>query len=106
MTQPTFWELPANNERLLVAAVTDLLHGSGWQTAKQLKPFGYNDRTLRAIASASHGQIISGQKGYALISEATVEEANHAAAWLEHQARAMTQRAYEIRRAMHTRVAA
>ena len=105
MTQPTLWQIAATNESALVAALSDLLRGSGWQTAKQLARHGFNDRALRAIASASKGQIISGQKGYALISEATVEEANHAAAWLEHQAKAMTERAYEIRRAMHRRVA-
>jgi len=102
MTQPTFWQIAATNESALVAALSDLLRGSGWQTAKQLRQH-FNDRTLRAIASASHGEIISGQKGYCLISEASVEDANHAASWLEHQAKAMTERAYEIRRAMHRR---
>jgi L-asparaginase II len=106
MTQPTFWQIAATNETALVAALSDLLRGSGWQTAKQLARHGFNDRTLRAIASASHGQIISGQRGYALITEATVDEANHAAHWLEHQAKAMLARAYDIRRAMHQRGAA
>ena len=105
--QRTFWQLAERNEALLVAALCDLLRGSGWQTAKALRRHGYNDRTLRAIASASGGQIISGQKGYALTCEASVEDVNHAANWLEHQARAMLNRSLEIRRAMHTqRVAA
>jgi hypothetical protein len=88
--------------QLLVLA----LLGAGWRTAKHLSAFGYNDRELRAIASASEGRIVSGQKGYCLIEEATVDEANHAAAWLEHQAKAMAKRASEIRRAMHRRSAA
>lgn len=104
--QRTFWQLAERNERLLVEALCDLLRGSGWQTAKALKRHGYNDRTLRAIASASEGQIISGQKGYCLIAEATVEDVRHASAWLRHQGTLMIQRAAEIDRAMHTRVAA
>ena len=103
MTQPTFWQLAATNETALVAALSDLLRGAGWQTAKQLARHGFNDRTLRAIASASHGQIISGQKGYALIAEATVEDARHAAAWLRRQGNLMIQRAADIERAMHRR---
>lgn len=106
MNQPTFWQIAAKNEGVLVAALSALLRGAGWQTAKQLRAHGYNDRTLRAIASASHGQIISGQKGYALIEEATVEDARRAAAWLRHQAAQMVQRAAEIERAMHRRTAA
>lgn len=60
-------------------------------------------RHQQAIAAASGGRILSGQRGYILIEEATVEEANHAASWLEHQAAAMQQRARDIRRAMHKR---
>lgn len=89
----------------------DLLEGhlcvrGGWSTARDLERFGWNDRELRAVASASGGRIISGQKGYCRIDEATVDEANHAASWLEHQAKAMQTRAYEIRQAMHKRSAA
>ena len=87
-----------------VSWVVQYLAGNGWQTAAQLKARLYfNDRKLRAIASASEGRIISGQKGYALIEEATVEEARHAAAWLRHQGNLMIRRAHEIEQAMHTR---
>jgi len=106
MTQPTFWQIAATNETVLVAALSDLLRGSGWQTAKQLARHGFNDRALRAIASASKGQIISGQKGYALTRESSVDDVNHAANWLEAQAKSMLARAYDIRRAMHQRGAA
>lgn len=80
------------------------LTGQGWVHAKELtRRHAISDRELRAIASASAGRVISGQRGYCLIEEATVDDANHAAAWLERQASLMAQRAREIRRAMHRR---
>ena len=105
MTQPTLWQQRQTNTPLLVAALVARLDGAGWQTAKQLKADGYGDRTLRAIASASAGRIISGQRGYCLIESATVEDARHAAAWLRHQAAEMNARAADIERAMHRRAA-
>jgi len=104
MTQPTLWQQRQSNEHL-VAALVARLNGAGWQTARQLRADGYNDRTLRAIASASAGRIISGQRGYCLIEAATVEDARHAAAWLRHQAAEMNARAADIERAMHRRAA-
>lgn len=89
-----------------VAVLLIALDQRGWMNARELTRLGYgSDRYLRAVAAASHGQIISGQRGYARTDQASVEDVNHAAAWLEHQATAMTQRAYEIRRAMHRRIA-
>jgi hypothetical protein len=80
------------------------LKGRGWLRAAQLRDsYGFNDRELRALANASEGRIVSWQKGYALIEDVTVDEANHAAAWLERQAKQMARRATEIRRAMHRR---
>ena len=63
----------------------------GWIKAKDFG-WGYSDRALRAIAAMSHGQIISGQKGYLAIESATAEEISHAANWLRHQAMAMLTR--------------
>lgn len=87
-----------------VAVLIAVLSGQGWVTAKQLWA-SWTDRQLRALASASEGRIVSGQRGYALIEAVTVEEANHAAAWLRHQGTKMIQRAYEIEQAMHRRTA-
>lgn len=88
------------------------LHGAGWVTARhllarlqRLRP-EWTDRTLRAIAAGSKGRIIGGQRGYCLIEHASVEDANHAAARLQHQGELMIARANEIRRAMHKRTAA
>ncbi len=89
-----------------VATLIRHLHGHGWQTAKQLSQYGWTDRKLRAVANASKGRVISGQHGYALIESATVDEANHAAAWLERQAAEMQRRARDIRKAMHKRTEA
>ena len=78
------------------------LDGRGWQTAADLRErFGWSDRTCRALAAASGGLVISGQKGYALLTGCTPEEINHAASWLESQAKQMLTRAIEIRRLYH-----
>ena len=111
MIQPSL--LPSRAPRVSdqdVARLIAFLDGLGWVTAAQLvgthdwnDPQGrsWTDRDLRAIAAASHGQIISGQKGYALTSQASVEDVNHAAKWLESQAKSMQARARAIRSAMH-----
>lgn len=70
-----------------------------WVSARALEEADCNDRTIRALANASGGRIISGQNGYKATACATCEEIAHAASWLEHQAREMTHRASEIRRA-------
>lgn len=54
------------------------------------------DRAIRAIASASDGRIISGQRGYRLTSLATKDERNHAIAWYTSQAAKMMQRASRV----------
>lgn len=82
----------------------NLLDGSHcWMTAKDigLTTWGkIGDRDIRALASASEW-IISGQKGYKHLKHATPEEIHHAAAWLESQAKKMSERACSIRRNGH-----
>jgi hypothetical protein len=103
MSLPLFSE-PERPSPTDVDRLVQCLNGRGWLRAKQLlASHGFNDRELRALANASEGRIVSGQKGYALIESVTVEEANHAAAWIERQARQMAKRATEIRRAMQRR---
>ena len=53
------------------------------------------------LQSASEGRIISGQKGYKLTVDATIQEVQHAAAWLRHQATEMNNRALQIDRVYH-----
>lgn len=90
--------LPSQLEELITT-----LSGRGWMTRRQLEALtSFSDRTLRALANASDGQIISGQQGYRLTREATVEEIKHAANWLKHQATEMTRRALQIERVRHS----
>jgi hypothetical protein len=68
-----------------VGVLVSRLHQSDWITARELRViYGYQDRTLRAIANASKGEIITSQKGYKLNAGATGEERKHAANWLRH----------------------
>jgi|TARA_Y100000296_G_scaffold85495_1_gene121589 hypothetical protein len=71
-----------------------------WVTARALRDAypAWSDRKIRAIAAASEGQIISGQKGYCLTACATNEEIRRAVAWLRSQALKMESRAADILR--------
>jgi len=84
-----------------VDVLASILDGRGWLTARELTVRGYDDRHLRAIAEASAGRIISGQRGYALMSDCTPDEIDHAASWLESQAKKMLRRAAAIRARFH-----
>jgi len=59
-----------------------------------------NTRWVRALASDSFW-VVSGQRGYKHIRHATAEEVNHACAWLESQAKKMSERAGGIRKNAH-----
>ena len=85
----------------------NLLRGQGhWMTALEILklidriPTDNERRWLRELASASEW-ILSGQKGYLHIEHSTVEEINHAASWLESQAKKMSDRACRLRRNGH-----
>ena len=98
------WQRAPADEKVtrLLPALLDALSGHGWRSAKDLAAaLDTDDRTIRAIAAASDGRVISGQQGYHLTRTASVEEVNHAAAWLEHQADQMRKRAYAIRQNLH-----
>ena len=81
------------------------LRGKGWQTSKELGARKESDkRILRAIAEESEGQIISGQKGYKLTIEATLEEIA-STGWLKSQGKKMIARWIAIQRVAHPIVA-
>lgn len=86
-----------------VERVCEMLAGIGWQRGANLcGALDLDDRTLRAIAEASEGAIISGQQGYRLFDRSTpIGDADRAASWLESQARKMILRASSIRRRIH-----
>lgn len=93
---------PDVSEFEIACLVSDLQWcGGKWATARHLSVAGYTDRKLRAIAEASNGRIISGQKGYALLENCTPDEIDHAAGWLESQGKKMLQRAARIRARFH-----
>lgn len=81
-----------------VQRLMQLLDGRGWRTAKELaSALQTDDRTIRALANASNGQILGGQRGYCLCAQASVEDVDHVERALLSQARAMTERARQIR---------
>lgn len=87
-----------------VVWLEELLAGArAWMTARAIAATvagRIGDRDLRALASAS-AWIISGQRGYKHLQHATPEEIDHAAHWLESQAKKMSERACSIRRNAH-----
>lgn len=104
VNQPEFPYAYAGREpdpRLLI----DLLRGRGWVTCRTIqKEAGITDRAVRNLAHHSKGQIISGQQGYKLTQEATIEEIQRASNWLRSQANEMRSRALQIDRVYHSRV--
>ena len=92
-------------EKYQVDEMVRALKGRGWLTARQLGADKESDkRALRAIAEESEGQIISGQKGYKLTAEATLEEIE-ATGWLKSQAKKMMQRWVDIQKVAHPIIA-
>ena len=91
-----------SDERL--ATMKEALSDGTWKTAREISiVLGTSDRSVRAVAEASVGEIISGQKGYKLTSKATIAEIHRAESWLRSQAKRMIQRAIAIRNAMNRR---
>lgn len=96
---------PSTQSQLEAQAwLEDVLRRNGsWLTAAEIARLScleLSDRAIRALASESPW-IISGQRGYKHITAATPQEIHHAAAWLESQAKKMSDRACHIRRQAH-----
>ena len=82
-----------------VAELSQLLDRQNWQSAHEVRLLlGWNLRTIRAVANASKGQIISGQQGYKLTLEASDDEVRVATRRLQHQAGEMQRRSIAILR--------
>jgi len=68
-----------------VDIMIEILRGNGWINADNIGLLAakypycqeWNDREVRAIANASNGRIISGQRGYCLTREASEREVQH-----------------------------
>ena len=100
MTQPGFQFTEKRYLALvkLLDRLIEVLADGRWYQARELKTLlRTNDRRLRQLAEFSLGQIVSGQLGYRLTRCASVDEIDHAEAWLISQGRKMIDRAREIR---------
>ena len=85
----------------LTSKMLRVLSDARWHSAADLGMSvpGLDDRTARAIAERSAGEILSSQSGYKLTCYATAAECRHAEGILQSQARKMLARAVEIRNA-------
>ena len=112
MTTPQQFELDLSvqPDKPAVAGLRELLHvlkslGPVWTTAGQLADrLQLSDRTVRKLAEASEGQIVSapGCPGYKHFDHCTAEEIARAADKLRSQARLMLQRSIRLRRKAHS----
>lgn len=85
-----------------VGELLDFLHERGWVSGREIcASKQWTERLVRLLAAASVGQVLSGQRGYKLTREASPDELHHATAWLESQAKQMSERAGQIRRVWH-----
>lgn len=106
--QTELFEQPRHAEDADTAWLENVLKAArGWLTSKDIlcTTLGQDvtdgrQRWLRELASGS-AWIISGQRGYKHIEHATAQEVEHAANWLESQAKKMSERAGGIRRNAH-----
>ena len=91
-----------------VDRLCDWLTGAGWVRAAMLCDLlKVDDRTLRAIASASKGRILSGQRGYRLFDRTvTLAEVSESAGRLHSQGMDMLRRAQDQWRVYHSLTAA
>lgn len=90
-------QLPA-----LVNITEIVLRGYGWMPRDELcKRTGIDKRTIQLVANASGGEIISSNKGYRLLSEATRDEIVHSFRQLRAQAREMIRRSVEQEKKFH-----
>lgn len=93
---------PSVNQWEVEAMVRTLEDSGTWMTAADIiakHSMANNEQTrraLRAMASASAGRIISGQRGYKLNALATAEERHRAVRTFKSQIREMSARINEI----------
>ena len=87
-----------------VARLIAALESSGWVRGRELATYlGTDDRTIRAMAHASRGQIIGSNRGYRLTLEANASEVSEATGRLRAQRDQELQRILDIERVYHAR---
>jgi len=103
LSQPEFTFTVAEREKYAekVDRLLEVLQDGKWYTARELCRLLLvgDDRTIRKWADLSGGRVISTEQGYKLTRFATNDEIDHAENRLLSQARRMTERAVEIRKA-------
>ncbi len=102
MTQPSlnFVQRVSDHAERLTEAFLNALRDGAWHRGRDLcRQLETDERTIRKIADRSSGRVISSDRGYRLIEFASNAEIDHAEARLLSQARRMTERATEIRKA-------
>ena len=84
---------PAEVDRLIVW----LFNKNGWVTRRAIEQqTDWDDRRLRALAEASDGHILSGQRGYRLTCQASPKERDECLGRLRGQRDAMWRRIKQI----------
>jgi hypothetical protein len=80
----------------LLPSVIGYLSDRWWVKGKQIEQrFAISDRVVREIASQSKGQIVSGQKGYALVWQVPSGDVHRSARWKISQGKEMIQRGHD-----------
>jgi len=86
----------------LLPRVLSALRGRGWVGGRALAAELHADlRALRDAASHSSGEVLGGNRGYALLAETPVAEVHAVIARHLSQSREQRKRALEIERAFH-----
>lgn len=100
--QPSLFDYrPTTNGNALQSA----LRGRGWVRARELCPvMGMDDRAIRAEAEASAGEVVSGNRGYCLLTECSVEDLTHSANRLISQGKKMIRRGIRQLHAAHQKL--
>ena len=102
-TQTDFF--PAKEDSAALEKLEKALDEAGyWRTAARIQDMtGMSDREIRRLDQLSDGRIITGNRGYRLISSATMEDVNECVGRLRHQANKMLGRVIQIERRYHAR---
>ena len=82
-----------------VAQLVSALRGNGWRLRRDLeRGLGWTERKIRAVAEASHGEILGSDLGYRLTIEASCTEIEAWDARFAGQIQAMQARRAAVRK--------
>jgi len=102
MNQLTLDLSDKNQAREAVDTLLAHMEGREWTLSVGVcAGLGWNTRFLRRVVNLSDGQIVSGGKGYKLLSLCTPEEYRVAQHGLESRAKEITKRSIDLRKAWY-----